>query len=61
MSARLIADSLVNFAIADSLARPFNLHEAVFLTDSKQFSQYALSLHAHEEIGRRLFRLRLRQ
>jgi hypothetical protein len=54
------ADSLVNFAIADSLSRPFHLYEAIFLTDSERMSNYALSIGAMEEKGKRVFTLPLR-
>lgn len=54
------ANVLVNFAIADSIARPFNLQEALFLTDSDDMARYAESIGAYEETGKRIFTLNIR-
>lgn len=60
MYKRIHADALVNFAIADSIAKSFELHEALFLTDSDELSRYVLSLGAIEETGKRIFTLQVR-
>lgn len=60
LSRHSVADSLVNFAIADAMARPSLIWEAVFLTDSDEFARYALSIGALEQDGKRVFRLPVR-
>lgn len=60
LAQRRVADLLVNFAVGDALSGPFNLWEAVFVTDNEQMAKYALELGAVEEIGKRVFTLPLR-
>jgi hypothetical protein len=54
------ADSLVGYAIADALSQPFDLHEGIFVTDSDRMAGYALDIGAIEEVGKRVFTLRIR-
>jgi hypothetical protein len=53
------ADLLVRFAIGDAMRETHKLHEAIFLTDSDRMANYALSIGATEEIGKRVFSLDL--
>ena len=57
---RARADLLVNFAVRDALSQPFNLWEAVFVTDSTRMARYAFDIGAVEEVGMRVFTLDLR-
>ncbi len=58
---RYAANSLVNFAVADAIARPHQLHEAIFVCDSDDMARYAGELGAVEEQGKRIFTLRVRR
>jgi hypothetical protein len=60
MGRRLKADALVNYAMGQAISRPYNLWEAIFITDSESLAQYAKSLGAYEETGKRIFTLKVR-
>ena|SRR5215469_15998766 len=61
MGRRYIADRLVEFAIKDAISHPFNLYEAIFITNNEDMARYALDdLGAIEEIGKRMFTLKVR-
>jgi hypothetical protein len=58
---RVRANLLVEAAIRDSLSRPFDLHEAIFVTDSDRMARYAIEIGAIEEVGLRVFTLDIRK
>lgn len=57
---RVMADKLVDHAIAKALEREYPLYEAVFLTDSDALAAYAKDLGAIEQIGKRIFTMKVR-
>lgn len=47
--------------MGDAVSRPFNLWEAIFITDSDELANYVLGMEGIvEETGKRVFTLRLR-
>lgn len=61
LASRYIADLLVEFAVADAIARPFDLWEAIFMTDSDRMAEYVLAMPgALEETGKRLITVPVR-
>lgn len=54
------ADSLVQFGLRDSISRPFSLYEAVFVTEGDIMAEYVKGKGAVEEVGKRVFTLRIR-
>jgi hypothetical protein len=60
---RRLADKLVDFAIDDATSHPYALHEAIFVTDSDEFSAYIEARYrgsiVHES-GKQVYTLRLR-
>lgn len=57
---RNVADSLLNFGLADAIARPFNLQEGIVVTDSDPLASYMHNFGAVEETGKRVFTFQLR-
>jgi hypothetical protein len=60
MAQRHTADVLVNFGMADAVSKPFDLYEAVFITDSDAVGEYVKSLGALEEVGKKVWTMRIR-
>jgi hypothetical protein len=57
---RNMADSLLNFGLADAISRPFNLQEGIFVTDDDSLANYIQGMGAVEETGKRVFTFQLR-
>ena len=57
---RSVADRLVQFAIGDVKHRRFEIHEALFLTDSDRMADYAIERGAVEQFGKRTFTMRIK-
>jgi len=60
LTRRSVAHDMVNFAAMDATSRPFQLHEAIFLTDGDEMAKFAEEIGAYEETGKRLYRIPLR-